>query len=57
MTQETFNPTTYYPLEDYSAQTVKEKLSSSILNQFSVEEQKNRIELAACYRIFDLLGI
>jgi hypothetical protein len=52
-----FDPQLYFPLEEYSSSTVNDKLKKTILNQFSIEEQKNRIELAACYRIFAHFGM
>ena len=47
-----FNPKTYSPgSHKYSRQYLSERLSRSILHEFSVEEQKARIELAAAYRL------
>ena len=50
--QNVFNPKTYVPGSyKYSRQYLSERLSRSILHEFSVEEQKARIELAAAYRL------
>ena len=47
-----FNPKTYSPGSyKYSRSYLSERLSRSILHEFSVEEQKARIELAAAYRL------
>jgi hypothetical protein len=47
-----FDPATYYPMSCFSASTIKERLAKSCLKDFSLEEQKARIELAAAYRVF-----
>ena len=50
--QDAFNPKTYVPGSyKYSRQYLRERLSRSILHEFSIEEQKARIELAAAYRL------
>jgi ribulose-5-phosphate 4-epimerase/fuculose-1-phosphate aldolase len=47
-----FNPKTYVPGSyKYSRQYIRERLSRSILHEFSIDEQKVRIELAAAYRL------
>lgn len=51
-----FNPVTYYPDMKYSHLNIKERLSHSILHEFSVEEQQTRIELAASYRLAARMG-
>ena len=49
---QTFNPKTYVPGSyKYSRQYLRERLSRSILHEFSIEEQQARIELAATYRL------
>lgn len=53
---ESFSPSTYTPVESLSTDRVQERLSRSILGEFSIEEQKTRIELAAAYRLFDHFG-
>ena len=47
-----FNPSTYFPMSCFSTSTIKERLAKSCLKEFSLEEQKARIELAAAYRVF-----
>lgn len=54
--QQPFSPSTYTTVEDLSSNRIKERLSRSILSEFSVEEQKLRIELAAAYRLFEHAG-
>jgi adducin len=50
--QNVFNPKTYIPGSyKYSRQYLGERLSRSILHEFSIDEQKARIELAAAYRL------
>ncbi|CAF3826562.1 unnamed protein product [Rotaria sp. Silwood1] len=50
--QNVFNPRTYMPGSyKYSRQYLRERLSRSILHEFSIDEQKARIELAAAYRL------
>ena len=50
--QDVFNPKTYVPGSyKYSRQYLRERLSRSILHEFSIDEQKARIELAAAYRL------
>jgi adducin len=50
--QNVFNPKTYTPGSyKYSRQYLRERLSRSILHEFSIDEQKARIELAAAYRL------
>lgn len=50
--QDAFNPKTYVPGSyKYSRQYLRERLSRSILHEFSIDEQKARIELAAAYRL------
>ncbi|CAF1049320.1 unnamed protein product [Adineta steineri] len=47
-----FNPKTYVPGSNkLSRQYLQERLSRSILHEFSIDEQKARIELAAAYRL------
>jgi len=47
-----FNPKTYMPgTYKYSRQYLRERLSRSILHEFTIDEQKARIELAAAYRL------
>jgi len=47
-----FNPKTYTPGSyKFSRQYLRERLSRSILHEFSIDEQKARIELAAAYRL------
>ena len=47
-----FNPKTYIPGSyKFSRQYLHERLSRSILHEFSIDEQKKRIELAAAYRL------
>lgn len=49
---QTFNPKTYVPGSyKYSRQYLRERLSRSILHEFTIEEQQARIELAATYRL------
>ncbi len=48
--------TSYFPDENFSTSKVNSQLRQSILHQFSREEQVNRIQLAACYRIFEMFG-
>jgi len=52
----TFNPRTYTPDMRYSTPVVRERLSRSILHEFSEEEAKLRIELAAVYRLYGKFG-
>ena len=50
--QNVFNPKTYVPGSyKFSRQYLRERLSRSILHEFSIDEQKARIELAAAYRL------
>jgi adducin len=50
--QNVFNPMTYVVGSyKYSRQYLRERLSRSILHEFSIDEQKARIELAAAYRL------
>jgi hypothetical protein len=50
--QNVFNPKTYIPGSyKYSRQYLRERLNRSILHEFSIDEQKARIELAAAYRL------
>lgn len=50
--QQVFNPKTYSPLSyKHSRQYLRERLNRSILHEFSIDEQKARIELAAAYRL------
>ncbi|CAF2076622.1 unnamed protein product [Rotaria magnacalcarata] len=50
--QNVFNPKIYVPGSyKYSRQYLRERLSRSILHEFSIDEQKTRIELAAAYRL------
>ncbi|CAF4642645.1 unnamed protein product [Rotaria sp. Silwood1] len=50
--QNVFNPKTYVPGSyKYSRQYLRERLSRSILHEFSIDEQKARIEVAAAYRL------
>jgi adducin len=50
--QNVFNTKTYVPGSyKYSRQYLRERLSRSILHEFSIDEQKARIELAAAYRL------
>lgn len=51
-----FSPSTYTAVEEMSSSRIQERLSHSILGEFPVEEQKARIELAACYRLFGYFG-
>lgn len=51
-----FNPKTYVPDMRFSTPVVAERLSRSILHEFSEEEAKVRIELAAVYRLYAKLG-
>jgi adducin len=46
----------YYPVKQYSIENVGKILKNSILNEFSEQERQLRIELAACYRLFDMFG-
>jgi adducin len=47
-----FNPKTHVPGSyKLSRQYLRERLSRSILHEFSIDEQKARIELAAAYRL------
>jgi len=52
----TFNPRTYVPDMKFSTPVVRERLSRSILHEFSEEEAKIRIELAAVYRLYAKFG-
>ena len=50
--QNVFDPKTYVPGSyKYSRQYLRERLNRSILHEFSIDEQKARIELAAAYRL------
>lgn len=50
--QHDFNPRIYVPGSyTYSRHYLSERLSRSLLHEFSIEEQKARIELAAAYRL------
>jgi hypothetical protein len=50
--QNVFNPMTYVVGSyKYSREYLRERLSRSILHEFSIDEQKARIELAAAYRL------
>ncbi|PKX96895.1 Adducin-related protein [Aspergillus novofumigatus IBT 16806] len=51
-----FSPQTYAPDAQYSSNHVSKLLKTSILSEFSEQEAKSRIELAACYRLFGLKG-
>lgn len=51
-----FNPNDYSPDARYSSRNVDALLQNSILQEVSEEEAKTRIELAACYRLFELAG-
>ncbi|KAI7973365.1 hypothetical protein EIK77_008274 [Talaromyces pinophilus] len=51
-----FSPQTYAPDTQYSSDHVSKLLKTSILSEFSEQEAKTRIELAACYRLFGLKG-
>lgn len=51
-----FSPRTYAPEALYSSGHVSKLLQTSILSEFSEEEAKARIELAATYRLFALKG-
>ena len=51
-----FNPSTYYTDMKYSLTNIRDRLSHSILHEFSVEEQQTRIELAASYRLAARMG-
>lgn len=53
----TFNPRTYVPDMRYSTPVVRERLSRSILHEFSVEEAMRRIELAAVYRLYVVFAV
>jgi len=52
----TFNPHTYTPDMRFSTPVVSERLSRSILHEFSEEEAKLRIQLAAVYRLYAKYG-
>ncbi|KAL0482782.1 hypothetical protein AKO1_014239 [Acrasis kona] len=52
--QPTFDPSDYVPAEGFSTRNIRSILSKTLLPNYSIEEQKRRIELAACYRLFDL---
>ncbi|KAG2379287.1 hypothetical protein C9374_007426 [Naegleria lovaniensis] len=47
---------TLFAFPKYSTENVSKLLSVSHLDQYSLEEQLVRTELAACYRLFDLFG-
>lgn len=51
-----FNNKTYYPDERFSSTVVSERLSKSILHEFSDEEAEVRIQLAAVYRLYGKFG-
>lgn len=51
-----FDPRSYAPDDRFSSDNVGTLLRKSILNQIPVDEAKARIELAACYRLFELAG-
>ncbi|KAL3464844.1 Adducin-related protein [Aspergillus heterothallicus] len=51
-----FSPQTYPPDANYSSNHVSKLLRKSILSEFSEQEAKARIELAATYRLFGLKG-
>ncbi|KAL2844088.1 Adducin-related protein [Aspergillus pseudoustus] len=51
-----FSPHTYAPDTQYSSDHVSNLLQTSILPEFSEQEAKARIELAATYRLFSLKG-
>ncbi|WFC96257.1 hypothetical protein MBRA1_002913 [Malassezia brasiliensis] len=53
---ELFSPSTYTAVEELSNSRIQERLSRSILGEFPVDEQKARIQLAACYRLFGYFG-
>jgi adducin len=46
----------YYPNDKFSLSNVSSMLKKSVLNEFDDNEKKTRIELAACYRLFDRFG-
>lgn len=41
---------------DCTLQVIDSALAMSLLDQFSLEEQVQRVQLAACYRLFDHFG-
>ncbi|KAL6233645.1 hypothetical protein BDW75DRAFT_251931 [Aspergillus navahoensis] len=51
-----FLPQTYSPDSQYGSDHVSKLLKTSILSEFSEQEAKARIELAATYRLFGLKG-
>ncbi|WFC99525.1 hypothetical protein MYAM1_002270 [Malassezia yamatoensis] len=51
--EKVFSPSTYTAVEELSTNRINERLSRSVLHEFPIAEQKARIELAACYRLFD----
>ncbi|KAL2847410.1 Adducin-related protein [Aspergillus pseudodeflectus] len=51
-----FSPETYAPDAQYSSEHISKLLKTSILSEFSEQEAKARIELAATYRLFGLKG-
>lgn len=55
-TNTAFDSKTYAPDERYSSSNIRNLLSRSILDEFSEDEAKTRIQLAACYRLFELAG-
>lgn len=51
-----FDPRSYAPDERMGSDNVKTLLRRSILREVPEKEAKTRIELAACYRLFELAG-
>ncbi|KAG9604368.1 hypothetical protein KCU77_g294, partial [Aureobasidium melanogenum] len=51
-----FDPRSYAPDDRFNTDNVGALLRKSILKDVPVEEAKTRIELAACYRLFELAG-
>ncbi|KAH8802418.1 Adducin-related protein [Xylogone sp. PMI_703] len=52
----TFSASTYTPDDRYNTPNVGGLLKKSILDTFTPQEAKTRIELAACYRLFEMKG-
>ena len=51
-----FDPKTHAPDERYGSVNLQKLLSKSILSEVAEDEAKTQIELAACYRLFELAG-
>ncbi|PHH90271.1 hypothetical protein CDD83_4106 [Cordyceps sp. RAO-2017] len=51
-----FDPRNYTPDMRFSTAKVDALLQKSLLHEFGEDEAKTRIELAACYRLFELAG-